>query len=105
MRCLVVGCGSIGIRRLKLLMEMGHEVLGVDDNWEAQRKAAEITGISSDYPAHDDKRVWMRLLQGDEEQIAFGDDVVHVTQVGIRCSGCHDDPSPGLAKTAVSSAA
>ena len=30
MRCLVIGCGSIGTRRARLLAEMGHDVVGVD---------------------------------------------------------------------------
>ena len=30
MRCLVIGCGSIGTRRARLLAEMGHEVHGMD---------------------------------------------------------------------------
>lgn len=41
MRCLIIGCGSIGSRRAKILAEMGHEVYGMDED---VAKAGEATG-------------------------------------------------------------
>lgn len=45
MRCLIVGCGSIGSRRARLLAEMGHEVACYDADYERARAVAyEIHG-------------------------------------------------------------
>ena len=44
MRCLVVGCGSIGTRRAKILAGMGHEVHGYDPAWSTKgAKGGSIT--------------------------------------------------------------
>lgn len=44
MRCLVVGCGSIGSRRARLLAEMGHEVGCVDKNEHRAKAVASMIG-------------------------------------------------------------
>lgn len=46
MRCLVVGCGSIGARRARLLAEMGHEVDGQDDDLLRAAKATNGHAVS-----------------------------------------------------------
>lgn len=38
MKVLVVGCGSIGTRRAKILADMGHEVCGKDPRWRCPHR-------------------------------------------------------------------
>ena len=37
MKCLIIGCGSIGTRRAKILVEMGHEVYGFDPAYDGDK--------------------------------------------------------------------
>lgn len=49
MRCLVVGCGSIGTRRAKVLAEMGHEVDGLDDDLLRAANATDGHAVTWDH--------------------------------------------------------
>lgn len=53
MKCLVVGCGSIGSRRARLLAEMGHEVAVLDDNLEREAALASEVGRHAPWIAPD----------------------------------------------------
>lgn len=46
MKILVIGCGSIGRRHIRLLKEMGIEVTGFEANCERAKEAHEATGVS-----------------------------------------------------------
>lgn len=57
MKILIVGCGSIGTRRAKILVEMGHEVLGsdtcwpLDGGWVADDWCKETGAVAAHHPS------------------------------------------------------